>query len=143
MRRMLQPPFLAADHQARFWRPGVLADLLAAGRPARAQARLASMLGAGLVQLIGADVLRPALPWLLAAVAPVRIAGEMGQVRDPEGIGLLRALRAACVVSDATLPARGRADCGDHGGQGRVRPGHHAWRLQGAAGALRRIAVHI
>jgi hypothetical protein len=61
------------------------------------------MLGAGLVQLIGADVLRPALPWLLAAVAPVQIAGEMGQVRDPEAIGLLRALRAACVVSDATF----------------------------------------
>lgn len=85
------------------WRPGVLADLQAAGRPDRAQAKLASLLGAGLAQLIGADVLRPALPWLLTAVAPVRMAGEMEQVRDPEGVGLLRSLRAACVVSDATF----------------------------------------
>jgi hypothetical protein len=85
------------------WRPGVLADLQAAGRPAGAQAKLAGLLGAGLVQLIGADVLRPALPWLLTAVAPARMAGEMEHVRDPEGIGLLRSLRAGCIVSDATF----------------------------------------
>ena len=39
-----------------------------------------------MVQLIGGDVLRPGLPWLLATASPARVAEEMARTRDPAGI---------------------------------------------------------
>ena len=39
-----------------------------------------------MAQLIGADVIRPGLGWLMATSSPLRIANEMGRVRDPAGL---------------------------------------------------------
>jgi hypothetical protein len=56
-----------------------------------------------MVQLIGGDVLRPALPWLLATTSPTRVAEEMGRTRDPAGIAALRGLLDAGTVGKATF----------------------------------------
>ena len=78
----------------------LLADLGAAGTSLSGQAREA--LGGGLVQLIGGDVLRPGLPWLLATASPRGIAREMGRTRDPAGIAALRELPEASSVAGRT-----------------------------------------
>jgi integrase len=75
------------------WRDQVLADLGAAGISLSGQAR--ETLGGGLVQLIGGDVLRPGLPWLLATGSPRELWREMGRTRDPAGITALRELAKA------------------------------------------------
>ena len=61
------------------------------------------MLGTGMVQLIGGDVLRPGLPWLLATTSPARVAEEMGRARDPAGIAALKELREAGTVGKSTF----------------------------------------
>ncbi len=131
MRRMLAPPFPAAEAKSRDWRkramlkildwlelhPGttwqerwdssgagadgradwrdqVLADLGGAGRPVPGE-QVRAVLGGGLVQLIGGDVLRPGLPWLLATGSPRQLWREMGRTRDPAGITALGELAAA------------------------------------------------
>ena len=75
------------------WRDRLQADLGAAGTSLSGQAREA--LGGGLVQLIGGDVLRPGLPWLLATDSPRELSREMGRTRDPAGITALRELAKA------------------------------------------------
>ena len=85
------------------WRDRMLADLRAAGAIGSQGERHRSVLGMGLVQLIGGDVLRPALPWLLSTGSPTRIAAEMARVRDPGGIAALKALREASAAGDATF----------------------------------------
>jgi hypothetical protein len=55
-----------------------------------------------MAQLIGGDVLRPGLAWLLTTPAPARIADEMGRLRDPAGIAALRELRTQATVGNAT-----------------------------------------
>jgi len=60
----------------------------------------------GLIQLVGADILRPKLGWLMSTSSPLRIANEMARVGDPHGLAQLRAVRATSTVGDATvLPA--------------------------------------
>ena len=81
----------------------MLADLRAAGAISPQGERHRSVLGLGLLQLIGGDALRPALPWLLSTGSPTRIAGEMARVRDPGGIAALKALREASAAGDATF----------------------------------------
>ena len=85
------------------WRDRMLADLRAAGAISPQGERHRSVLGLGLLQLIGGDALRPALPWLLSTGSPTRIAGEMARVRDPGGIAALKALREASAAGDATF----------------------------------------
>ena len=88
------------------WRPRLLADLRAAGTLGSRGEQIGSVLGLGLTQLIGGDVLRPGLPWLLATASPVRVAEEMARVRDGDGIAGLKAARKTAIVGDATfLPA--------------------------------------
>ena len=88
------------------WRSVLLADLRDAGDLGARTERITSILGMGLVQLIGDDILRPSPAWLLATASPVRIANEMARVRDPEGFARLGAVRASSTVGDATfLPA--------------------------------------
>jgi hypothetical protein len=140
VRRMLAPPFLADDAQARQrrkltllktldwlelhpgttwqerwdaagagtdgrtdWRERMLADLRAARLISPQGERHRSVLGMGLLQLTGGDVLRPALPWLLSTRSPARFAAEMARVRDPGGITALKALREAGTAGDATF----------------------------------------
>ena len=85
------------------WRDRMLADLRAAGALSPQGERHRSVLGLGLLQLIGGDVLRPGLPWLLSTGSPTRIAAEMARVRDPGGIAALKALREASTAGDATF----------------------------------------
>jgi integrase len=142
VRRMLAPPFAAADAKSRYsrklamlkildwlqlhpgttwqerwdasgagadgtadWRDRMLDDLDAAGRlgPQGRQAR--NLLGLGMVQLLGGDVIRPGLPWLLATASPVRVAEEMSRARDPAGITALKQLREASIVAPSTFSA--------------------------------------
>jgi hypothetical protein len=147
MRRMLAPPFLAenvdarhprklamlkildwlelhpgATWQARWnssgagtdgtadWRDQAVAELGAAGKLGHRGGELHHVLGTGMVQLIGGDVLRPGLPWLLATTSPSRVAEEMGRTRDPAGIAALKKLREGGTVGRATFtPAVERA----------------------------------
>ena len=88
------------------WRLRLIDELKAAGNLGPRGERISSILGMGLVQLIGADVLRPSLGWLMATASPLRIANEMARVRDPGGLARLKALRATSTVGDSTvLPA--------------------------------------
>jgi hypothetical protein len=86
------------------WRDRMLADLESAGALGPRGGQFRHALGLGLLQLIGGDVLRPGLPWLLATVSPVRVAEEMARVRDPGGITALKALRKTSTVGNATFP---------------------------------------
>ena len=85
------------------WRDRMLADLRAAGLISPQGERNRSILGMGLLQLTGGDVLRPALPWLLSTRSPSRFSAEMAQTRDPGGIAALKALREAGTAGDATF----------------------------------------
>ena len=92
------------------WRDRVLADLAAADALGPRGGQLRNVLGMGMVQLIGGDVLRPGLPWLLATASPVRVAEEMARTRDPAGIALLKKLRETSTVGKSTFgPAIERA----------------------------------
>ena len=85
------------------WRDQVVADLRAVGRAGPLGTGLHPRLGAGMAQLIGGDVLRPGLFWLLTTPAPARIADEMGRLRDPAGVAAPRELRKQATVGNATF----------------------------------------
>ena len=85
------------------WRDQMLASLKAAGNYGTWAGELRRRLGTGLAQLIGGDVIRPGLPWLLTTTSPARVATEMGRVRDPAGITGLKALREAAGTGHATF----------------------------------------
>ncbi|MGW7086630.1 tyrosine-type recombinase/integrase [Streptomyces sp. NPDC054871] len=88
------------------WRTRVIDDLKSVDNLGPRGERIFKILGMGLVQMIGGDVLRPNLGWLIATNSPLRIANEMERVRDGEAIAKLRALRTASTVGDSTvLPA--------------------------------------
>ena len=93
----------AGDCRPGDWRDRVMSDLDDAGRLRPPDARLHSRLGAGMTQLIGGDVIRPGLPWLLTTPAPARLADEMGRVRDPAGMTALAALREASTTGRHTF----------------------------------------
>lgn len=100
----------AAADGAADWRDRMLDDLEAAGGLGPQGRKIRDALGVGMAQLLGGDVLRPALPWLLAADSPVRVAEEMGRTRDPAGISGLKRLREAGAVGSRTfVPALERA----------------------------------
>lgn len=88
------------------WRTRLIDDLKSVDNLGPRGERIFKILGMGLVQLIGGDVLRPNLGWLIATNSPLRIANEMERVRDGEAIAKLRDLRTASTVGDSTvLPA--------------------------------------
>lgn len=147
VRRMLAPPFPAADAKSRSsrklavlkildwlqlhpgttwqdrwdasgagtdgtadWRDQLLDELEAAGGLGPRGRGIRNLLGLGMVQLLGGDVIRPGLPWLLTAASPVRVAEEMGRTRDPAGIRTLKDLRETSTVGKSTFaPAIERA----------------------------------
>ncbi|MGH3122502.1 MAG: tyrosine-type recombinase/integrase [Streptosporangiaceae bacterium] len=139
-RRMLAPPFPAADAKSRRsrklamlkildwlglhpgttwqerwnasgagadgtadWRDRMLDDLEAAGELGPRGRQVRGVLGLGMVQLLGGDVIRPGLPWLLATRSPTRVAAEMGRTRDPAGIAALKELREASTTGRETF----------------------------------------
>jgi len=83
------------------WRLKLISDLQAAGDLGRRGERITRILGMGLIQLVGADILRPKLGWLMSTSSPLRIANEMARVGDPHGLAQLRAVRATSTVGDA------------------------------------------
>ena len=85
------------------WRDRMLADLEASDKYGTWGKELHRRLGAALAQLIGGDVIRPGLPWLLTTTSPARVAAEMGRVRDPAGIAALKALREPAATGHATF----------------------------------------
>ena len=87
----------------RDWRTQMLSDLDQAGRQVRRRDFVQKVAGVGLAQLIGGDYVRPSLDWLMATTSPVKIANEMGRVRDPHGIAELRAARMERSVGDSTM----------------------------------------
>ena len=93
----------AETDQTADWRDQMLASLQAAGNYGPWAGELRRRLGTGLAQLIGGDVIRPGLPWLLTTTFPARVAAEMGRVRDPAGITGLKALRETAGTGHATF----------------------------------------
>jgi hypothetical protein len=62
----------------------------------------AKVLGAGLLSLTCADVIRPQAAWLLATATPKRLAMEMARTRDPAGFAELAARCEANPVGEST-----------------------------------------
>jgi integrase len=86
----------------RDWRRTLLGELAAAGKLGPRGEQVFKILGLGMAQLIGADVIRPGLGWLMATSSPLRIANEMGRARDPAGLARLRDFLRAGAVGEAT-----------------------------------------
>jgi hypothetical protein len=59
-------------------------------------------LGAGLLQLICGDIIRPSIPWLLTTTSPQNMAAEMARVRDAGGFAELHAVSQASVTGHVT-----------------------------------------
>jgi hypothetical protein len=85
---------------ARDWREGPLTWLRQAGQVAPGNTSAHKTLGAGLLQLICGDVIRPGIRWLLTATVPHNLAAEMARVRDPDGFAALRAAGQDAVVGE-------------------------------------------
>jgi integrase len=83
----------AANIGDRDWRDVLMEELSAVGNLGSRAERLFKVLGLGMAQLIGADVVRPSLSWLMSTASPSRIANEMSQVRDRDGFARLREVR--------------------------------------------------
>ena len=81
-----------AAGNAQWWRP-----LLAWARPRnpRAGVSTSSNLRFCALLLIGADVIRPSLDWVLTPRAPQNLVAIMARARDPRGFAELSALCAA------------------------------------------------
>jgi hypothetical protein len=86
----------------RDWRCVLVDDLSDAGNLGLLGERVFSILSLGMPQLIGADVIRPGLGWLMATSPPLRITNEMGRVRDPAGLARLQEFRDAGTIGEAT-----------------------------------------
>jgi hypothetical protein len=84
-----------AAGNAEWWRP-----LLAWARPCnpRCGTSTASNLRICALQLVGADVIRPSLEWVLTPRAPQNLVAIIARVRDPDGFAELAAL---CAISPA------------------------------------------
>ena len=82
------------------WRAFPVRWRVAAGSPATAwDGRVVT---AGLLSLICADVIRPAIGWLLTTATPKRLAAEMARTRDPAGLTGLAARCDASPVGEST-----------------------------------------
>ncbi len=89
----------------RRWRDTPVAWLKGTGRIAPSNTTAHMTLGAGLLQMICGDVIRPSIPWLLTTTSPKNLAAEMARVRDPGGFAALSAAGRSSVVGGVT--ARG------------------------------------
>ena len=84
------------------WRSAPVAWLKTTGRISPSNTTAHMTLGAGLLQLICGDVIRPSLSWLLTTTSPQNLAAEMARVRDPAGFAALTAASQAAVVGGVT-----------------------------------------
>ena len=89
------------------WRGLILQWLIGTGRIAPTNRTARETLGTGLLQLLGGDVIRPDMAWLVASTSPKNLAVEMARVRDPGGFAeLTKAAQAATTGAVATNSAR-------------------------------------
>ena len=91
----------AADQD---WRDTADRWLKDAGRIAAGNQNVWRSLGGALGLLIGCDVIRPDLGWLLASATPAHLATDMARIRDPEGFAALQ--KAAGPASASVTSAR-------------------------------------
>jgi integrase len=84
------------------WRQVPVAWLKNTGRITSDNTTAHMTLGAGLLQLICGDVIRPSIGWLLTTTSPQNIAAEMARVRDRDGFTALQAIGQASVIGNVT-----------------------------------------
>ena len=85
------------------WRGVPVRWLKETGRIAQANTTAHMTLGAGLLQLICGDIIRPSIAWLLTTTSPVHLATEMARVRDADGFAAVHALGRTSVTGNVTL----------------------------------------
>jgi integrase len=81
------------------WRDVAERWLKDAGRIADGNRAVWQGLGGALGLLIGRDVIRPDLGWLLASATPAHLAADMARVRDPAGFAALEEVAGPASVS--------------------------------------------
>jgi hypothetical protein len=81
------------------WRAVPVEWLKRTGRVSPASKSIDAVIGSGLMLLIGGDVIRPSVPWLLTSRTLSGLAAEIARVRDPEGFADLHAVGRNRVVS--------------------------------------------
>jgi hypothetical protein len=86
----------AADQD---WRDTAELWLKAAGRIAAGNTNVWRSLGGALGLLIGCDVIRPDLGWLLTSATPAHLAADLARVRDPDGFAVLEKVAGPAAVS--------------------------------------------
>ncbi len=84
---------------AQDWRDVAERWLKDAGRIADGNRAVWQSLGGALGLLIGRDVIRPDLGWLLASATPAHLAADMARVRDPAGFAALEEAAGPASVS--------------------------------------------
>ena len=89
----------AAD---RDWRDIAELHLKDTGRIAAGNRSVWRSLGGALGLLIGCDVIRPDLGWLLTSATPAHLAADMARVRDPHGFAALERAAGPASVSVAS-----------------------------------------
>ena len=86
----------AADQD---WRDTAERRLKDTGRIAAGNRSVWRSLGGALGLLIGCDVIRPDLGWLLASATPAHLAADMARIRDPDGFAALQKAAGQASVS--------------------------------------------
>ena len=89
----------AADQD---WRDIAELHLKDTGRIAAGNRSVWRSLGGALGLLIGCDVIRPDLGWLLTSATPAHLAADMARVRDPHGFAALERAAGPASVSVAS-----------------------------------------
>jgi integrase len=99
-----QDRWLAASGSAadQDWRDIAVQQLKDTGQIAVANRNLRGSLGGALGVLIGCDVIRPGLGWLLASATPAHLAADIARVRDPDGFAALEKIAGPAPVSVTT-----------------------------------------
>ena len=99
-----QDRWLAASGSAagQDWRDIAVQQLKNTGQIAAANQNLRGSLGGALGVLIGCDVIRPGLGWLLASATPAHLAADIARIRDPDGFAALEKIAGPAPVSVTT-----------------------------------------
>ena len=81
------------------WRDTADRWLKDTGRIAPGNQNVWRSLGGALGLLIGCDVIRPDLGWLLASATPAHLAADMARIRDPDGFAALQQAAGTATAS--------------------------------------------
>jgi hypothetical protein len=85
------------------WRALPAAWLSSAGTRLADPGHVSLLLGRAVLLLVGADVIRPSLGWLLSPGTPRNLVTELSRARDPAGFAQLRAIAEADLVNAHTM----------------------------------------